>query len=108
MDVITKDSDVSAATVNSQVSSTLPTLVTVNLTSGADTVTPTANAAEEINAALGGTSPTLGRTDQIDGGSAQDTINVAMDGNFLLGFSSGFMQDVEIVNLGCICVVGHT
>ena len=68
MDVITKDSDVSAATVNSQVSSTLPTLVTVNLTSGADTVTPTANAAEEINAALGGTSPSLGRTDQIDGG----------------------------------------
>ena len=48
MDVITKDSDVSAATVNSQVSSTLPTLNTVNLTSGADTVTPTANAAEEI------------------------------------------------------------
>ena len=38
MDVITKD--VSAATVSSQVSSTLPTLVTVNLTSGADTVTP--------------------------------------------------------------------
>jgi hypothetical protein len=99
MDVITKDSDVSAATVSSQVSSTLPTLVTVNLTSGADTVTPTANAAEEINAALGGTSPSLGRTDQIDGGSAQDTANIAMDGNFLLGFSSGFMKDVEIVNL---------
>jgi len=99
MDVITKDSDVSAATVSSQVSSTLPTLVTVNLTSGADTVTPTANAAEEINAALGGTSPSLGRTDQIDGGSAQDTLNVAMDGNFLLGFSSGFLRDVEIVNL---------
>ena len=99
MDVVTKDSDVSAATVNSQVSSTLPTLVTVNLTSGADTVTPTANAAEEINAALGGASPSLGRTDQIDGGSAQDTINVAMDGNFLLGFSSGYMRDVEIVNL---------
>jgi len=99
MDVINKDSDVSAATVSSQVSSTLPTLVTVNLTSGADTVTPTANAAEEINAALGGTSPSLGRTDQIDGGSAQDTINVAMDGNFLLGFSSGYMRDVEIVNL---------
>ncbi len=99
MDVITKDSDVSAATVSSQVSSTLPTLVTVNLTSGADTVTPTANAAEEINAALGGSSPSLGRTDTIDGGSAQDTINVAMDGNFLLGFSSGTMKDVEIVNL---------
>lgn len=99
MDPITKDSDVSATTVNSQVSSTLPTLNTVNLTSGADIVTPQANAAEEINAALGGTSPSLGRTDQIDGGSAQDTINVAMDGNFLLGFSSGFMKDVEIVNL---------
>ena len=99
MDPITKDSDVSAATVNSQVSSTLPTLVTVNLTSGADTVTPTANAAEEINGALGGTSPSLGRTDQIDGGDAQDTINIAMDGNFLLGFSSGYMRDVEIVNL---------
>ena len=69
------------------------------MTSGADTVTPTANAAEEINAALGGASPSLGRTDQIDGGSAQDTINVAMDGNFLLGFSSGYMSDVEIVNL---------
>ena len=79
--------------------STLPTLVTVNLTSGADTVTPTANAAEEINGALGGTSPSLGRTDQIDGGDAQDTINIAMDGNFLLGFSSGYMRDVEIVNL---------
>ena len=37
-----------------------PTLVTVNLNFGADTVTPTANAAEEINAALGGTSPSLG------------------------------------------------
>jgi len=99
LDVVTKDSDVSAGTVSSQVSSTLPTLVTVNLTSGADTVTPTANAAEEINAALGGASPSLGRTDQIDGGSAQDTINVAMDGNFLLGFSSGYMRDVEVVNL---------
>ena len=99
MDSVTKDSDVSAATVNSQVSSTLPTLNTVNLTSGADIVTPKANAAEEINAALGGTSPSLGRTDQIDGGSAQDTINISMDGNFLLGFSSGFMRDVEIVNL---------
>ncbi len=99
MDVITKDSDVSASTVSSQVSSTLPTLNTVNLTSGADTVTPKANAAEEINAALGGTSPSLDRTDSIDGGSAQDTINVAMDGNFLLGFSSGTMKDVEIVNL---------
>jgi len=99
MDVITKDSNVSAATVSSQVSSTLPTLVTVNLTSGADTVTPTANAAEEINAALGGSSPSLDRTDTIDGGSAQDTINVAMDGNFLLGFSSGTMRDVEIVNI---------
>ena len=74
--------------MNSQVSSTLTTLVTVNLTSGADTVTPTANAAEEINAALGGTSPSLGRTDQIDGGSAQDTINIAMDGNFLTRISA--------------------
>ena len=77
MDVITKDSNVSAATVSSQVSSTLPTLNTVNLTSGADTVTPKANAAEEINAALGGSAPSLDRTDSIDGGSAQDTINVA-------------------------------
>ena len=34
----------------------------------------------------------LGRTDQIDGGSAQDTINVSMDGNFLLGFSSGLCK----------------
>ena len=40
----------------------------------------------------------MGRTDQIDGGDAQDTINIAMDGNFLLGFSSGYMRDVEIVN----------
>ena len=100
MDPITKDSDVSSATVASQVSSTLPTLNTVNLTSGNDVVTPQANAAEEINAALGGSSPSLGRADQIDGGSAQDTINVDMDGNFLLGFGSGgFMKDVEIVNL---------
>jgi hypothetical protein len=100
MDPITKNSDVSAATVSSQVSSTLPTLNTVNLTSGNDVVTPLANAAEEINAALGGTSPTLSRSDQIDGGSAVDTLNVAMDGNFLLGFGSGgFMKDVEIVNL---------
>ena len=45
--------------------------------------TPQANAAEEINAALGGTSPSLGADGSIDGGSAQDTINVAMDGNFL-------------------------
>ncbi len=36
----------------------------------------------------GGSAPSLDRTDTIDGGSAQDTINVAMDGNFLLGFSS--------------------
>jgi len=100
MDPITKNSDVSAATVSSQVSSTLPTLNTVNLTSGNDVVTPKANAAEEINGALGGTSPSLSRSDQIDGGSAQDTINVAMDGNFLLGFGAGgFMRDVEIVNL---------
>ena len=83
MDVITKDSDVSTATVASQVSSTLPTLVSVGLTSGQDVITPQANAAEEISAALGGSAPTLGRTDQIDGGSAQDTINVDMDGSFL-------------------------
>ena len=61
-------------------------LIQLILLLGADTVTPTANAAEEINAALGGTSPSLDRTDSIDGGSAQDTINVAMDGNFLIGF----------------------
>ena len=100
MDPINKDSNVSAATVSSQVSSTLPTLNTVNLTSGNDVVTPLANAAEEISAALGGTQPTLNRGDQIDGGSAQDTLNVDMDGNFLLGFGSGgFMRDVEVVNL---------
>ena len=86
--------------VASQVSSTLPTLVTVNLTSGNDTVTPTANAAESINAALGGSSPTLSRADQIDGGSASDSLTVAMDGNFLLGFGAGgYMRDVEEVNL---------
>ena len=45
MDAITKDSDVSAATVASQVASTLPTLNTVNLTSGNDVVSPQANAA---------------------------------------------------------------
>lgn len=100
LDVVTKDSDVSTSTVASQVSSTLPTLVTVNLTSGNDTVTPTANAAESINAALGGSSPTLSRADQIDGGSASDSLTVAMDGNFLLGFGAGgYMRDVEEVNL---------
>ena len=40
---------------------------------------------KRYNAALGGTSHSA-EQDQIDGGSAQDTINVAMDGNFLLGF----------------------
>ena len=54
MDPITKDSDVSSATVASQVSSTLPTLNNVNLTSGNDVVTPRCKSAEVINAALGG------------------------------------------------------
>ena len=60
-----------------------------------DIVTPTSNAVEEINVALGGAFPSLGRTYQIDGGSVQDTINVVMDCNFLLGFSSGYMSDVR-------------
>ena len=95
-----KDSDVSSATVASQVSSTLPTLNNVNLTSGNDVVTPVANLAEVINLCVGGSAPSLSRADQIDGGSATDTLNVDMDGNFLLGFGSGgFMKNVETVNL---------
>ena len=54
MDAITKDSDVSEATVAAQVNTTLPTLTVVNLTSGADTVTPVANSVEQISAAIGG------------------------------------------------------
>jgi len=100
MDAVTKDSDVSATTVSGQVSTTLPTLNTINLTSGNDAFSPGANTVDVINAALGGTSPTLSRADQIDGGSATDKLNVDMDGNFLLGFGSGgFMKDVEIINL---------
>ncbi|OUW01413.1 MAG: hypothetical protein CBD16_05595 [Betaproteobacteria bacterium TMED156] len=96
---ITKDSDVSTATVNSQVAANVPTLVTVSLTSGADTITPTTNAVESISAAIGGSSPTLGRTDQIDGGSASDIMTITTDGNFLLGFSTGFIKNVETLNL---------
>jgi hypothetical protein len=100
LDAITKDSDVSEATVATAVEATLPGLVTVNLTSSADTVTPTANSVEQITAAIGGSNPTLGRDDKIDGGSASDSINISMDGNFLLGFSTGYMYDVEQVTLG--------
>lgn len=95
---VTKDSDTSAATVNAQVAANVPTLVTVSLTSGADTVTPTTNAVENISAALGGSSPNLGRTDQIDGGSAKDVMTVSTDGNFLLGFSTGYIKNVETLN----------
>ncbi|OUV02328.1 MAG: hypothetical protein CBC42_05930 [Betaproteobacteria bacterium TMED82] len=100
LDPITSTTDVSTATVATQVTATLPSIVTVSLTSGADTITPTTNAAEQITAAIGGASPTLGRDDSIDGGSASDSINISMDGNFLLGFSTGFMKDVETVTLG--------
>jgi len=95
---VTKDSDTSAATVNAQVAANVPTLVTVSLTSGADTITPTTNAVENISAALGGSSPNLGRTDQIDGGSASDVMTIATDGNFLLGFSTGYIKNVETLN----------
>jgi hypothetical protein len=99
MDEVTKDSDVSTATVAAQVAANVPTLVTVSLTSGADTVTPTTNAVENISAALGGSSPSLGRTDQIDGGSASDTMTITTDSNFLLGFSTGYIKNVETINL---------
>ena len=95
---ITKDSDTSSTTVASQVAANVPTLVTVSLTSGADTITPTTNAVENISAALGGSSPSLGRTDQIDGGSASDTMTITTDGNFLLGFSTGYIKNVETIN----------
>ena len=39
---------------------------------------------------------TLGRDDKIDG-DGTDSINISMDGNFLLGFSTGYMRDVEEV-----------
>jgi S-layer protein len=98
MGAITKDSDTSTTTVASQVSANVPTLVTVSLTSGADTITPTTNAVENISAALGGSSPNLGRTDQIDGGSANDIMTISTDGNFLLGFSTGYIKNVETLN----------
>jgi hypothetical protein len=98
MDAVTSSSDVSVATVAAQVSENVPTLVTVSLTSGADTVTPTSNAVEDISAALGGSSPSLGRTDAIDGGSASDTMTITTDGNFLLGFSTGYIKNVETLN----------
>jgi hypothetical protein len=95
---VTSSSDVTAATVATQVAANVPTLVTVSLTSGADTITPTTNAVENITAALGGSSPSLGRTDQIDGGSASDTMTISTDGNFLLGFSTGYIKNVETIN----------
>jgi len=95
---VTKDSDTSTTTVAAQVAANVPTLVTVSLTSGADTITPTTNAVENISAALGGSSPSLGRTDQVDGGSASDTMTITTDGNFLLGFSTGYIKNVETIN----------
>jgi hypothetical protein len=95
---VTKDSDTSTTTVAAQVAANVPTLVTVSLTSGADTITPTTNAVENISAALGGSSPSLGRTDQIDGGNASDTMTITTDGNFLLGFSTGYIKNVETIN----------
>jgi hypothetical protein len=96
---ITASSDVSSATVAAQVAENVPSLVTVSLTSGQDTITPTSNAVENISGALGGSAPSLGRTDKIDGGSANDTMSITTDGNFLLGFSTGYIKNVETINL---------
>jgi len=110
---VTKDSDVSSASVLSQVQASIPTSDplaaspalpaaerTTELASGPDVIALTGETTDQINAALGGSSPTLSRSDQIDGGSAQDIMSVAMDGNFLLGFNSdGFVRNVEIIDL---------
>ena len=98
MDPITKDSTVTASTVSSDVTSNLPTLNPVALTSGPDVVTPTSDV-EQISASLGGSTPTLGRDDVIDGGSGNDIINIDADASFLLGFSTGRMSGVETMNI---------
>ena len=98
MDVITKDSDVSASTVAAQATASLPVQSNVNLTSGQDAIAGTSDI-EVIGATLGGSTPTLGRTDTINGGSGTDVINIDADGNFLLGFSTGYMSGVETMNI---------